>query len=90
MITIPLISFLIIYCLFLLLFAIFFFINAGYLAKTASISIASLTITFFVLAFALITVGATLYILSDASWGSQITIFNMGWFGDNISQINEF
>jgi hypothetical protein len=90
MISIPLITFLIIYCLFLLLFAIFFFINAGYLAKTASISFASLAITFFVLAFALITVGATLYFLSDANWGGQITVFNSDWFGDSMSQINQF
>lgn len=90
MITIPLISFLIIYCLFLLLFAIFFFINAGHLAKTASISLASLAITFFVLTFALLTVGATLYLLSDASWGNQITIFNADWFGDNLTSINKF
>lgn len=90
MISIPLITFLIIYCLFLLLFAIFFFINAGHLAKTASISFASLAITFFVLIFAIIVTGATLYFLSDTNWGQEITIFNAEWFGDIFTKSNQF
>jgi len=90
MITIPLFTFLIIYCVFLIIFSIFFFINVGYLISTGSISTASTAITFFVLIFALIVVGATLFALSNTNWGQTITLFNSDWFGDTITGTNTF
>lgn len=91
-ITIPLFIFLILYGLFLVVFAIFSLINITHIINTGSSSWASLLITFLIIALTILIFFGTWYFLRHTDWSYTVTIFNYEWFKNLFTgeQINNF
>ncbi len=81
MISIPLYVFLFIYLIFLAVFAAFSMINVYHIVMSASFTLASFTITFFVGLLTVLTFYFTWYLLADVNWQQTLVAYNPGWLG---------
>ena len=77
MITIPLYTILFAYLLFLLIFVIFFLVNAGHLAHTGTFTFVSFTATFLFMALAVVILWLTWYLLSGVNWQEPLITLNL-------------
>jgi len=76
MTEIPLYIFLFIYILFLTVFVIFALINFYHLVMTASLTIVSFFVSFFVLMYTILALYATWWLLQDVNWQQSIISFS--------------
>jgi hypothetical protein len=79
LITIPLYIILFLYLIFLAIFAVFSLINIYHIVMSASFTLASFVITFFVFILTVLTLFFTWYLLQDVYWQTPILIFNLDW-----------
>jgi len=78
-ISFPLYVFLFLFFGFLLIFAIFLFIDLYHLFETSSLTLTSLFITILVFAVSAFTLFIMWYLLQDVDWKTPITIFDSSW-----------
>jgi hypothetical protein len=79
MLNIPIYIFLFLYLLFLCLFVVFSIINIYHIVMSASFTLASFIITFFMMALTIFTLYFTFELIKNADWTQTITIFNIDW-----------
>ena len=79
MLTIPLYFFLFAYLIFLAIFAVFSIINFYHILATASFTLASFILSFFVFALTALTFYFTWQLTADVNWQTPVTLFNGGW-----------
>lgn len=79
--AIPLYVFLLIYLIFLAVFAGFSLVNVYHIIMSASFTLASFMITFFVSLLTVLTLYYTWFLLKDVDWQTAIILFNSSWFG---------
>lgn len=84
-VAIPLYAFLFLYFVFLAVFVIFSLINFYHIVITASFTLVSFMISFFILALTLLTLYLTADLLSAVDWQTTVIVFDTGWFGGNTS-----
>jgi len=80
--TLPLYVFLFAFFGFLLIFAIFYFINIYHLFESNSLTITSLAITILTFAVSALTIFVLWYLLQDVNWKTAITVFDSAWISN--------
>ncbi|MBI5222460.1 MAG: hypothetical protein HY980_03115 [Candidatus Magasanikbacteria bacterium] len=79
MLTIPLYFFLFAYLIFLAIFAVFSIINFYHILATASFTLASFILSFFIFALTALTFYFTWQLIIDVNWQTPVTLFNSNW-----------
>lgn len=79
MLTIPLYFFLFAYLIFLAIFAAFSIVNFYHILATASFTLASFILSFFVFALTTLTLYFTWQLTIDVNWQTPVTLFNSSW-----------
>lgn len=80
MLTIPLYIILFIYFGYLAVFVVFSLLNFYHIISTASFTMASFIISFFVFTLTFLTLYFTWQLLLDVDWKMTINLFNLEWF----------
>ncbi|HQF57401.1 MAG TPA: hypothetical protein PK831_02775 [Candidatus Magasanikbacteria bacterium] len=80
MFEISLYIFLFIYFGFLAIFFIFSILNFYHIVVTASFTLASFIVSFFVFSLATLILYATWYLLINVDWQTAVPLFNYEWF----------
>jgi len=80
--TLPLYVFLFAFFGFLLIFAIFYFINIYHLFESNSLTITSLAIIILTFAVSALTIFVLWYLLQDVNWKTAITVFDSAWISN--------
>jgi hypothetical protein len=79
-IALPLYIFLFAYFIFLAIFVSFSMINFYHIVATASFTLSSFMISFFVFAITILTLYMTYTLLVDVNWQQTFLLFDTGWF----------
>jgi len=79
-IALPLYIFLFAYLIFLAIFIAFSIINFYHIVATASFTIASFMMSFFVFAITILTLYMTYTLLMDVNWQQTFLLFDTSWF----------
>ncbi len=79
--SIPLYSLLFLYILFFAIFAVFMIANIYHIVMSGTLTFASFSVTFIVLALTVLTLYATWFFLRDVDWQTSIIFFNTEWLG---------
>lgn len=82
MLTVPLYLFLFAYLIFLAIFAVFSIINFYHILATASFTLASFILSFFIFALTALTLYFTWQLTIDVNWQTPVTLFNSSWISD--------
>ncbi|PIR74327.1 MAG: hypothetical protein COU35_03475 [Candidatus Magasanikbacteria bacterium CG10_big_fil_rev_8_21_14_0_10_47_10] len=82
MISIPLYTFLLLYFVFLAIFVAFMLVDLYHIITSASFSLVSFIMTFFIFAGTLLVCYFTIQLLSQAGidWQTPLVLFNASWF----------
>ena len=78
-ITVPLYVFLFIYLLFLTVFVVFTVINLYHIFASASFTLASFAMSFFIFASTVMVFYVTFQLLVDVNWQQTVTLFTTQW-----------
>jgi len=84
MLTIPLYSFLFIYFAFLAIFVAFSMMNFYHVVMTASFTLSSFIITFFIFTLTVLTLYFTWTLLTPVDWQTQVKLFDSGWLTGSV------
>lgn len=82
MIEIPLYIFLFIYFALLIVCFIFSLVNFYHIINTASFTMSSFIISFFIFSLTILTLYSTWYLLSGTNWQNIVTLFNSDWLNN--------
>ena len=79
MLIVPLYIFLFIYLIFLAIFAAFSLVNIYHIIMSASFTLSSFVISFFISILTILTLYFTWYLLIDVNWKETIIFFDSTW-----------
>ena len=79
MFEIPLYIFLFIYFGLMVIFFIFSMVNFYHIVTTASFTMTSFIVSFFIFSLTILTLYATWYLLNNTDWQTTVPLFNTEW-----------